>query len=124
MYAVASSERPWCAQQVAFPESTCIRPLCNSPAHSVCTLFGLLDKLSVTLSTTTRTSRRSTGWILVMVELVVIAPPSSYLKNSDALRTFTLQNLLMAAKSFQFSVTTVALQRRALVAMRASRARR
>src|SRR6476646_1157424 len=118
-----SSDRPWWAQQVAFPESTCIRPLCNSPAHSVCTLFGLVDKLSVTLSTTTRTSRRSTGVILVIVELVVIAPRSSYLKNSDALRTFTLHNLLMAAKSLQFSVTTVAFQRRELAAMRASSAR-
>jgi len=47
-----------------------------------------------------------------------------YVKNSDALTTLTLQNLLIAAKSFQFSVTTVAFQRRALAAIRASRAKR
>src|SRR6187399_1625354 len=77
-----SSDKPWCAQQVAFPESTCIRPLCNSPAHSVCTLFGLVDKLSVTLSTTTRTSRRSTVRMLVMARLSVILASQFLLKES------------------------------------------
>jgi hypothetical protein len=62
--------------------------------------------------------------ILVIVRFAVIGTPNFYLKNSDALRILTLQNNLIAAKSFQFSVTAGAFQRRALAAIRASRAKR
>src|SRR5450830_1444408 len=60
------SDSPWWAQQVLDPVTIRIRPLANRPAHSDTTPAGLLERLSVTLSTITRTSRRSTTTALGM----------------------------------------------------------
>jgi hypothetical protein len=60
---VIRQDRPWAAQQRHRPLSDFI-PRRHAPAISVSTNPGLVDKLSVPLSTRTVISRLSTGWII------------------------------------------------------------
>jgi len=60
---VIRQDRPWAAQQRHRPLSHFI-PRRHAPAISVSTNPGLVDKLSVPLSTRTVISRLSTGWII------------------------------------------------------------
>src|SRR5262249_48964370 len=60
---VIRQDKPWAAQQRHFPPSHFI-PRRQAPANSVSTNFGVDERLSVTLSTTTVISRLSTGSII------------------------------------------------------------